>query len=125
MGYAGNVGPQFIVPTLIANREENKSGGRVQSKSAEIADLDFFIGDLVKRIPFFTFVITCVILQAQENSTTHQINYPIGHGLIEHWDNMEKMWQRSIYKYLRCEPDEHYFLLTEPPLNPPVCVFLT
>jgi actin-related protein 3 len=32
---------------------------------------------------------------------------------------MERYWQRSIFKYLRCEPEEHYFLLTEPPLNPP------
>ena len=24
-----------------------------------------------------------------------------------------------MFKYLRCEPEEHYFLLTEPPLNPP------
>jgi actin-related protein 3 len=24
-----------------------------------------------------------------------------------------------MYKYLRCEPEEHYVLLTEPPLNPP------
>lgn len=32
---------------------------------------------------------------------------------------MEKMWQRTIFKYLRCEPEDHYFLLTEPPLNPP------
>ena len=24
-----------------------------------------------------------------------------------------------MFEYLRCEPEEHYFLLTEPPLNPP------
>ena len=32
---------------------------------------------------------------------------------------MERFWQQSIFKYLRVEPEEHYFLLTEPPLNPP------
>ena len=32
---------------------------------------------------------------------------------------MEKVWQRCIYKHLRCEPEEHHFLLTEPPLNTP------
>lgn len=32
---------------------------------------------------------------------------------------MERYWQRSIYKYLRCEPEQHYFLLTEPPMNTP------
>jgi actin-related protein 3 len=32
---------------------------------------------------------------------------------------MERMWQRCMFEYLRCEPEEHYVLLTEPPLNPP------
>ena len=48
-----------------------------------------------------------------------QINYPIRHGLVENWDNMERLWQQCIFKYLRCEPEDHYFLLTEPPLNTP------
>ena len=32
---------------------------------------------------------------------------------------MEKFWQASMCQYLKCDPEEHYFLLTEPPLNPP------
>lgn len=32
---------------------------------------------------------------------------------------MERFWENSIFKYLRTEPEDHYFLLTEPPLNPP------
>lgn len=32
---------------------------------------------------------------------------------------MERFWSNSIFKYLRVEPEDHYFLLTEPPLNPP------
>ncbi|ANB15258.1 actin-related protein 3 [Sugiyamaella lignohabitans] len=32
---------------------------------------------------------------------------------------MERFWENSIFKYLRCEPEDHRFLLTEPPLNPP------
>ena len=27
--------------------------------------------------------------------------------------------EQTIFKYLRAEPEDHYFLLTEPPLNPP------
>jgi hypothetical protein len=71
MGYAGNVGPQFIVPTLIANREENKSGGRVQSKSAEIADLDFFIGDLVQ--PMFPLQISMAHIMFRPKRTPQLI----------------------------------------------------
>lgn len=32
---------------------------------------------------------------------------------------MERFWSNSIFKYLRVEPEDHHFLLTEPPLNPP------
>jgi len=32
---------------------------------------------------------------------------------------MEKMWHRCIYNYLKCDPEEHVFILTEPPMNPP------
>ena len=27
---------------------------------------------------------------------------------------MERFWSNSIFKYLRVEPEDHYFLLTEP-----------
>ena len=40
-------------------------------------------------------------------------------GIIESWDLMEKFWHQSIYNYLKCDPQEHNFVLTEPPMNPP------
>jgi actin-related protein 3 len=100
MGYAGNCEPQYIIPTTIATGS-TKGGEGLRSKEG-VDDLDFYIGN-----------------KALENASTHQINYPIRHGLIENWDNMERMWQRCIFKYLRCEPEDHYMLLTEPPLNTP------
>lgn len=41
------------------------------------------------------------------------------HGIVEDWDLMEKFMEQCIFKYLRAEPEDHYFLLTEPPLNTP------
>jgi len=38
---------------------------------------------------------------------------------VEDWDLMEKFLEHCIFKYLRAEPEDHYFLLTEPPLNTP------
>ena len=32
---------------------------------------------------------------------------------------MEKVWQQCIFNYLRCDPEDHYFLLTESPLTAP------
>lgn len=40
-------------------------------------------------------------------------------GIIEDWEGIEKFWHRSIHNYLRCEPEEHNFILTEAPMNPP------
>ena len=41
------------------------------------------------------------------------------HGQVEDWDLMEKFMEQCIFKYLRAEPEDHHFLLTEPPLNTP------
>jgi len=31
---------------------------------------------------------------------------------------MERFWSNSIFKYLRVEPEDHHFLLTEPVRHP-------
>ena len=39
--------------------------------------------------------------------------------MIKDWELMEKFWHRSFYNYLKCDPENHVVLLTEPPMNPP------
>jgi len=113
IGFAGNSDPSFVFPTAIATRENQVSSGgasrapSIPSKPGHLAskrgieDLDFFIGDEAFSKPGYG------------------VHYPIRHGLIDNWDHMERYWEQSIFKYLRAEPEDHYFLLTEPPLNPP------
>jgi len=101
MGYAGNAEPSYIVPTAIATKDGVTAGAH-RAKGGEMEDLDFFIGD-----------------EAVSRATTHAVNYPIRHGLIENWDSMERLWQRCMFDYMRCEPEQHAVVLTEPPLNPP------
>jgi len=100
MGFAGNTEPQFIMPSAIAVKESAKVGGKnVAFKGVD--DLDFFIGDdAVDRPGYAT-------------------KWPIRHGIVEDWDLMERFWEQCIFKYLRADPEDHYFLLTEPPLNTP------
>lgn len=38
---------------------------------------------------------------------------------VTNWDTMEKFWQQCIYNYLSCDPEDHYFLLTESPITSP------
>ena len=104
MGYSGNNDPAFIIPTAIATREAPSSnpskGGSGQGASGNVSskrgidDLDFFIGD-----------------EAMANSRTYAVQYPVRHGQVESWDLMEKYHQACIFQYLRCEPEDHYFLL--------------
>ena len=47
----------------------------------------------------------------------NNFQYPVRHGMVEDWDLMEKFMEQCIFKYLRAEPEDHHFLLTEPPLN--------
>ena len=56
---------------------------------------------------------------ATSGPTSSSPKYPVRHGLVEDWDLMEKFLEHCIFKYLRAEPEDHYFLLTEPPLNTP------
>jgi actin-related protein 3 len=127
LGFAGNDSPSFVFPTAIATRGPTGGGGSSGSGRPAVAnkpsfltggagpgghlsgkrgteDLDFYIGDEA--------------LSAAGGSG-YGINYPIRHGQIDNWDLMERFWSNSIFKYLRVEPEDHHFLLTEPPLNPP------
>ncbi|KAF2149077.1 actin-related protein Arp2/3 complex, subunit Arp3 [Myriangium duriaei CBS 260.36] len=127
LGFAGNDSPSFVFPTAIATKGPTGgsggsgsgrppvpnrpsyltggtgAGGNLAAKRGT-EDLDFFIGDEAL---------------AAAAGPGYGIHYPIRHGQIENWDHMERFWSNSIFKYLRVEPEDHYFLLTEPPLNPP------
>lgn len=110
LGFAGNDSPSFVFPTTIAtstiagkSSQQSARGSFLGSKRG-LEDLDFFIGDDAINAA---------------NGANYSLSYPVRHGQVENWDHMERFWENSIFKYLRCEPEDHYFLLTEPPLNPP------
>ncbi|PQK12930.1 hypothetical protein BB8028_0003g15450 [Beauveria bassiana] len=128
LGFAGNDSPSFVFPTAIATKGPAAGGGGSGSGRPAVGnkpsfltggagpasnhlsskrgteDLDFFIGDEAT---------------SAAAGPGYGLHYPIRHGQIENWDHMERFWSNSIFKYLRVEPEDHYFLLTEPPLNPP------
>eukprot|EP01100_Stratorugosa_tubuloviscum_P003459 TRINITY_DN1844_c1_g1_i1.p1 TRINITY_DN1844_c1_g1~~TRINITY_DN1844_c1_g1_i1.p1 ORF type:complete len:426 (-),score=174.54 TRINITY_DN1844_c1_g1_i1:144-1421(-) len=105
MGFAGNWEPQYIIPSVIATNESSgktTTGPKTTQQKKGVEDLDFYVGD-----------------EATAVAKTYACQNPIRHGQIDNWTLMERFWEHCIFKYLRCEPEDHHFLLTEPPLNSP------
>jgi actin-related protein len=56
--------------------------------------------------------------EAQQRRGILALKYPIEHGIVTNWDDMEKIWNHTFYNELRIDPNDHPILLTEAPMNP-------
>ncbi len=45
------------------------------------------------------------------------MHYPIEEGVVKNWEDMEKVWNHTMYNELRVAPEDHPILMTEAPLN--------
>ncbi|CAF4369464.1 unnamed protein product [Rotaria sp. Silwood2] len=93
-GIAGDDSPRVINPTIIGRLRQAKT-------LPETPSADLYIG-----------------YNALANKEILSIHYPIEHGIVTNWDDMEKIWHYTFYNELRVAPEEHPVLLTEAPLNP-------
>ena len=57
--------------------------------------------------------------EAQSKRGILTLKYPIEHGIVTNWDDMEKIWHHTFYNKLKVEPREsNGVILTEAPHNP-------
>lgn len=56
--------------------------------------------------------------KAQELRGLLKIKYPMEHGIVTDWEDMEKIWSHVYTDELKALSEEHPVLLTEAPLNP-------
>ncbi|XP_056657122.1 actin-3-like isoform X3 [Monodelphis domestica] len=89
VGYGGEYSPRFVFPSAIGHyRWQNiKSGMDLR---------DTFIGN-----------------EVIEKWANLLVKYPIEHGIIVNWDDMEKIWHHSFYNVLHVDPEKHPLLVTE------------
>lgn len=95
-GFSEEDAPRAIFPSVIGRPKNPGALVGLDSK-------DEYIGD-----------------EAQQKRGVLKISYPIEHGIVMNWDDMEKIWNHTFYVELRVSPDEHPVLLTEAPMNPKV-----
>ena len=93
VGFSGDEGPLSIVPSYVGYPNYNPP----------------LLSD--KNNPYLGE-------DAQNNLGILSLSYPINHGMVTNWDDMEKIYNYIFTNKLKLDPVEHKVIFTEPLINP-------
>merc|ERR1719474_300123 len=126
-GFARNDAPAIVFPSIVG-RPRNKSVEEMLRKKDEEkvdrivshwSDHKIKIAAIVKLLHDFTPFDHCFIGdEAQKKRGILYLKYPVEHGVVTNWDNMEALWRHTLYNELEVDPKNRQILMTECPLNP-------
>jgi actin-related protein len=95
-GFAGEEGPRAVFSNVVGRP---KAPGIMVGSAQE----DYFVGSA-----------------AEEKRGSLILRHPVEHGIVEDWDDFEKVLHHTFTNELRVNPEEHNVLITETALNPKV-----
>lgn len=94
-GLAGFDAPSAVFPAIVGRAKHETMMPGAESQQ------DYFVGE-----------------KAREKRGVLSLSYPVEHGIVKNWEDMEKIWHYMFYDELRVKPEDQPVVVTEAPLNP-------
>nr|XP_006642024.2 PREDICTED: actin-related protein T2 [Lepisosteus oculatus] len=95
-GIAGDCTPRSAVTSVVG-----RPTGPTSTRATRGCEREYYVGE-----------------EARAKDGVLSLNYPLTRGIVQDWDDMEKIWRHVYERDLRMQSSERPVLLTERPLNP-------
>eukprot|EP00301_Raphidiophrys_heterophryoidea_P027626 c9743_g1_i2.p1 GENE.c9743_g1_i2~~c9743_g1_i2.p1 ORF type:complete len:386 (+),score=97.91 c9743_g1_i2:77-1159(+) len=100
-GFAGENRPRVHTVSVVGRKKNKPSVYESTGKLIDETESHLFIGN-----------------EALDPTQDLVLESPLEHGIVKNWDHMEMLWDSVFAEHLEVDPQEHFVVVTEPPLNP-------
>ena len=114
-----------VFPAIVVDNGSGKIKAGCSGEDAPKVTFSSVVG--YRRVGIYSEKDYYIGEEAQEQRRNLRLKYPIEHGVVQDWDNMEKIWRHTFENELRMvvgfeenpfDEDTCGIILTEPPMNP-------
>uniref|UniRef100_A0A183BN86 Actin n=1 Tax=Globodera pallida TaxID=36090 RepID=A0A183BN86_GLOPA len=104
-GFAGDDVPTAMFPSIVGGgrRPRQRRSWMAKAFQTFLGQNDAYVGHA-----------------AQHERGILTLQYPIEHGIVTNWDDMETIWHHTFENEMQVDPKKHPVLITEAQLNPKV-----